>query len=342
MLANICESKIVELIITVACTFPKISSQQNIVLLYIADPSTNFKNQEMKKIVFVFLSFTCIAALTQCNNTSTEKTSNADSIAVKTNDSGNVTGDWKIGVQMWTFRMFTFAEALAKVDSAGVKSIEAFWGQPLGGGMKDSFGIHMAAESKAKLKQMLKSKGISIVAMGVIVPNSSEEWKQAFNLAREFGLSYITAEPHKKDWDVADSLAGVYGIKIAIHDHPKPNAYSSPDSVLAAIQGHPNIGSCADVGHWARNGLNPVDCLKKLEGHVYGVHLKDITKFNDTQSPDTIVSKGVIDFPAIFKELKRQHFNGMLSIEHESNWYHSLPDVIETVQYYHDQVDKLN
>ena len=208
--------------------------------------------------------------------------------------------------------------------------------------MKDSFGIRMSPESKAKLKKMLQSKGISIVAMGVIVPNSNEEWKQAFDLAREFGLSYITAEPHKKDWDVADSLAGVYGIKIAIHDHPKPNAYSSPDSVLAAIQGHSNIGSCADVGHWARNGLDPVDCLKKLEGHIYGVHLKDITKFNDTQSPDTIVSKGVIDFPAVFRELKRQHFNGMLSIEHESNWYHNLPDVIETVQYYHEQVGKLN
>ena len=74
---------------------------------------------------------------------------------------------------------------------------------------------------------------------------------------------------------------------------------------------------------------------------MYGVHLKDITKFNDTEAPDTVVSKGVIDFPAVFAELKRQHFNGMLSIEHESNWYHSLPDVIATVQYYNEQVGKL-
>lgn len=296
----------------------------------------------MKKIAFVFLCFICITALIQCNTNSTESTSDADSTAVTTVDTPNVTSDWKIGVQMWTFRMFSFAEALDKVDSAGVKSIEAFWGQPLGSGLKDSFGIRMSDDSKSKLKQMLQSKGIGIVAMGVIVPNSNEEWKQAFDLAREFGLSYITAEPHKKDWNFADSLAGTYGIKIAIHDHPKPNAYWSPDSVLAAIQGHPNIGSCADIGHWARNGLNPVDCLKKLEGHVYGVHLKDITKFNDTHAPDTVVSKGVIDFPAVFAELKRQNFKGMFSIEHESNWYHNLPDVIETVKYFQEQVAKLN
>ena len=295
----------------------------------------------MKKLPCIFLCFILIFTTTKCNNTSTETDSNTDSTIVKVDDTVSATAGWKIGIQMWTFRMFPFAEALDKVDSAGVKYIEAFWGQSLGGGMKDSFGIRMSDESKAKLKQLLQSKGISVVAMGVISPNSNDEWEKAFDLAREFGLSYITAEPHQKDWNLVDSLAGVYGIKIAIHDHPRPNAYWSPDSVLAAIQGHSNIGSCADVGHWARNGLDPVDCLKKLEGHVYGVHLKDITKFNDTHAPDTIVSRGVINFPAIFQELKRQHFNGMFSIEHESNWYHSVPDVIETVQYYHDQVSKL-
>ena len=130
-------------------------------------------------------------------------------------------------------------------------------------------------------------------------------------------------------------------IKIAIHDHPIPNHYATPDSVLAAMQGHPNIGSCADVGHWSRNGLNAVECLKKLEGHVYGVHLKDITQFGNHESPDTAVSHGVVDFPAIFAELKRQHFTGMFSIEQESNWYHSLPDVMNTKKYFEDQEDKL-
>lgn len=294
----------------------------------------------MKKLVFPFLCFICIVGLTKCNSTETKTTSETDSTATVANNS-NVTDNWKIGVQMWTFRMFTFAEALDKVDSAGVKSIEAFWGQPLGAGLKDSFGIRMSDDSKAKVKQMLQSKGISIVAMGVISPNTRAEWKSAFDLAKEFGLSYITAEPKKDQWDMIDSMAGSYGIKVAIHDHPKPNAYWSPDSVLAAISGHPNIGACADIGHWARNGLNPTECLKKLEGHVYGVHLKDIVKFDDTKAADTVVGKGVIDFPPIFQELKRQNFKGMFSIEHESNWYHSLPDVIETVKFYNEQVAKL-
>lgn len=275
-------------------------------------------------------------AFIRCNEGQNKPAATSDSDSTFSMDD-----NWKVGVQMWTFRMFPLTEALNKVDSAGVKSIEAFWGQPLGGGLKDSFGINMSPESKAKLKELLQSKGINIVAMGVISPSNTGDWIRAFDLAKEFGLSYITAEPKREHLNFVDSIAGAYGIKVAIHDHPKPSMYWHPDSVLTAIQGRPNIGSCADLGHWPRSGLDPVESLKKLEGHIYGVHLKDIKTFNNVDAEDTLVGKGVIDFPAVFKELNRQRFKGMMSIEHESNWYHNLPDVIETVQFYNQQVNAL-
>jgi sugar phosphate isomerase/epimerase len=287
------------------------------------------------------LSFACClfaaAIFFACNNQSSEK-SVSPTVAT---DSTGTTANFKIGVQLWTFNLFTQEEALAKADSAGIKFIEAFPGQPLDKISKDTFGISMSATGRQKLKNLLQKHGIQMMAMGVTTPGTKADWIKTFELAKEFGLSYITSEPIKTQWDMIDSLAGAYGIKIAIHDHPKPNAYWHPDSVLAAVKGHTNIGSCADLGHWARNGLNPVDCLKKLEGHVYGVHLKDIVKFNQTDAADTIVGKGVIDFAPVFAELKRQNFKGMFSIEHESNWENNLPDVIETVKFYNNQLEKL-
>ncbi len=268
----------------------------------------------------------------------------ADSSTAKTDSSTTSTGStagFKLGVQMWTFNVFTFAQALDKVDSAGIKYIEAFPGQKLGGGLPGEFGITMTPDTRAKVKDLLQKKGIQMVAFGVVVPANKAEWIKFFDLAKYFGLSYITCEPIKTQWNVADSLSGVYGIKLAIHDHPKPNMYWSPDSVLAATKGHPNIGSVADVGHWARNGVNPVDALKELDGHVYGVHLKDIKTFNNPEAEDTAVSHGVVKFPEVFAELKRQNFSGMLSIEQESNWYHSLTDVIATKKYYEDEIAKL-
>src|ERR1700726_3209449 len=82
--------------------------------------------------------------------------------------------DWKIGVQMWTFRMFSFADALKKLDSAGVKYTEAFFGQKLGADMNGSFGFDMSAETRAKLKELLKTRGGKIMPMGVITPRNRE------------------------------------------------------------------------------------------------------------------------------------------------------------------------
>ena len=261
--------------------------------------------------------------------------------APKTGNPPVKVSDWKLGAQLWTFRMFTMTEALAKADSCGIKFVEAYWGQPLDRTSKDTFGIHLSAEGRTKLKGLLKEHNIKMVAMGVISPRTREDWREAFKLAKEFGLQYITAEPIKTLWDAVDSLAGEFNIPVAIHDHPKPNAYWHPDSVLAAIKGHSHLGACADIGHWARNGLDPVTCMKQLEGHIYGVHLKDIVEFGNSKARDTVVGKGVIQFSPVFAELKRQNFKGMLSIEHESNWLHNMPDVVETVKLYNEEVKKL-
>jgi sugar phosphate isomerase/epimerase len=298
----------------------------------------------MKRFASIFLSLLIICFVIGCNGSSSSTSTVTDTSAVKTDSSSANTGStagFKLGVQMWTFSKFSFSDALNKVDSSGIKNIEAFIGQDLGGGLSGKYGLDMSLETIGKLKALLNKHGIQVVAMGVIVPKNKAEWIKTFELAKSLGMSYITAEPIKTQWDLVDSLAGVYGIPVAIHDHPKPNMYWSPDSVLAAIQGHSHIGSCADVGHWARNGLNPVDCLKKLEGHIIGVHLKDIVQFNNPKANDTVVSKGVVDFPAVLAELKRQNFKGMLSIEHESNWYHNLPDVVFTKNYYDSLIQKL-
>jgi sugar phosphate isomerase/epimerase len=78
-----------------------------------------------------------------------------------------------------------------------------------------------------------------------------------------------------------------------------------------------------------------------LEGHIFGVHLKDIDSAGNTKAKDLVVGTGVIHFPEIFKELKRQGFNGLFSIERENNWYNNVPDVIATVKYFNQEVAKL-
>ncbi|HVG17035.1 MAG TPA: hypothetical protein VM935_18835, partial [Chitinophagaceae bacterium] len=39
---------------------------------------------------------------------------------------------WKLGAQVYSFRMFSFEEALNKADSIGIKFIQGFPGQKIG------------------------------------------------------------------------------------------------------------------------------------------------------------------------------------------------------------------
>ena len=95
-------------------------------------------------------------------------------------------------------------------------------------------------------------------------------------------------------------------------------------------------------GPLAQSGIKPIDAVKKLEGRILGVHLKDIAAYNDPKLQDVRVGTGVVDFPAIFKELKRQNFSGIIYIERDSQEVHSnVPSVIETVKYYNEEMKKL-
>ena len=264
-----------------------------------------------------------------------------ENVTAGTPGSVRVLKDWKLGVQLWTFHRFPFVTAIEKSDSAGIRYIEAFPGQLVGGDMKDTFGITMSPDSRKKVLDLLRSKEITLVAFGVVVPQTTDEWRKTFQFAKEMGIQFITAEPLKNHWDSVDRMAGEFGIKVAIHDHPKPSPYDHPDSVITAMNGRPNLYACADVGHWARNGLDVVECLKKLQGRIIGVHLKDIKTFDKTDAEDVRLGAGVIKFPEVFAELKRQNFKGMLSIENESNWDNNVPDVIHNREYFEQQVGKV-
>jgi len=119
--------------------------------------------------------------------------------------------------------------------------------------------------------------------------------------------------------DAIDNLAGKYGLKVAIHNHWKGmSQYWSPDTVLMALKNHPNFGVCADLGHWPKSGINQVEALKKLQGHLISIHLKDIAAPNNPKLLDVPVGTGMTDFPAIFKELERQKFEGYIYIERDA------------------------
>jgi sugar phosphate isomerase/epimerase len=248
---------------------------------------------------------------------------------------------WMLGAQAYTFNRFTLSEALDKMDSCGINYVECYSSQRIGGGIEGTTDFKMDATKRAQLKALFKKKHKQLVAYGVVTPKDETEWQQVFAFAKDMGIQIITAEPKDEHWDLVSKLCDQYKIKVAIHDHPKPSHYWHPDSVLAAINGRSKLfGACADIGHWVRSGLDPVECLKKLEGHILSLHVKDLNE-KSPKAHDVVWGKGVSNIPEVLKELKKQHFRGLFSVEYEYHWENSVPEVKECAKFWRGQVVKL-
>ncbi|MEH6305078.1 sugar phosphate isomerase/epimerase [Olivibacter sp. CPCC 100613] len=255
--------------------------------------------------------------------------------------------DWKLAIQSYTFHKFTLMETLDKVQNLGIHYLEVYPGQPLGAGFADlTFLPRLSKENQERLNKEAAKRGIKIIATGVVVVSDASEWESYFSFAQAMGMEYITAEPALADWDRIEQLVKKYNIKLAVHNHPKPSLYWNPKDLLIAIaQRDPRIGSCADVGHWRREGLNSLECLEKLKGRIQSLHFKDIalTKASKHEEmPDTIWGTGILDVKAMLYALKKQHFKGTLAIEYENNWDNSVPDIQKNLAYYQQALKEIN
>ncbi|MEF8788089.1 MAG: family 16 glycoside hydrolase, partial [Planctomycetota bacterium] len=238
---------------------------------------------------------------------------------------------WNLGVQAWTFKKYTLFEAIDKTASLGLDWIEAYPGQKVGGPYPDTeFKPGVSKEVRMAVKKKLKQAGLRLSNFGVVgLPNDEEKCRKVFEFAEDMGVRTIVSEPPMEAIDTISELCGEYEIPVAIHNHPKPSPYWNPEKVLEASQGRKWIGACVDPGHWERSGVDPVEGLKKLEGNIKTLHLKDVV-----DGEDVVWGTGDKTIKAVLKELDRQGFEGPLSIEYETNWTSQMPDLRRCIDYY--------
>jgi len=263
---------------------------------------------------------------------------------------------WQVAVHSYTFKNFSLSNAIDKTAEVGAKymSISGSVNLMENGKIKTVPTTTLSEKDYAAILTHMKAKGITpkFVNMGVVKPTANEdESRKLFENAKRLGIDVLVAEPEThgkmselpKVMDVVEKLAVEFNIKVAIHNHPKPSFYWNPDTVLAAVKGRsPLLGSCSDVGHWVRSGLDPVECLKKLEGRVIALHFKDLVpEKNGKSRHDVPWGTGKSDVKAMMAELKRQGFKGAFCVEYEYHWDNSVPEIAQCVKFFNAQCAEL-
>lgn len=259
---------------------------------------------------------------------------------VKIPDSHKIAG-FAIGCQAWTFNRFSVLEAIEKTAKAGGRVIEFYPGQKL---RKDQPAVAFSHSSPdavvEQVRAALKEHDLIAVNYGVVgLPAKEDEVRQVFAFAKKMGIPAVTSEPQPNAMDMIEACVKEFDVRLCIHDHPKRAGdpgykFWDPKWVLEQVaKRDPRMGACADTGHWVRSGVKPVEALKILEGRVFSSHLKDLNEFGTTKAHDVPYGTGVSGVAEVLDELRRQNFDGNISIEYEFKQEDNLAEVTKCIEF---------
>ena len=233
---------------------------------------------------------------------------------------------FKIGMAGFTFLKFDIDKALETLQRTDVHYLC----------IKD-FHLPLTStdEQIAAFKAKLASKGVTGYAVGPIYMKSEAEIDKAFEYAKKVGVKLIIGVPNYELLPYVDKKVKEYDFKLAIHLHgPDIKTYPDAEDVWNHVKDlDPRIGMCLDIGHDTRNGKDPVADLKKYQTRVFDIHIKDVT--GTTKLGYSLeVGRGVINFPAFVKMLRKVGYTGVCSLEHEINMDNPFMGIAESIGYF--------
>lgn len=248
------------------------------------------------------------------------------SSAASHNVAGKPGNLFPVGIAGYTFNKFDLEKSIAMMQRVGIQNLS----------LKEFLlPINSSDEKIKSVMAQFAAANINVYAVGVIYMKTKQAVDDAFTYAQKTGVKLIVGVPNYDLLDYTEQKVKETGIPIAIHNHgPEDALYPGPTQVYERIQNRdPRMGLCLDIGHAVRAGVNLEKVIKDYRGRLYDLHIKDITlAAKDGKAIE--IGRGVIDFTALIKSLKKNNYKGMCSIEFEKDMTDPLAGIAESVGYF--------
>ena len=251
-------------------------------------------------------------------------------------------GGFKLAVQSYTFRNFSFEQAVKKIAAVGAPYAEFF---------RNHIPTNAKPDAIKAALTVCKDNGVTPIAFGVESFDKNHDANKAkFDFAAALGVKALSADPTPDSFDSLDKLCAEYKIAIAIHPHGPAgkgrHRWWSAETILAAVKDHHElIGTCLDTGHLIRMAqlgemLDPAQQVRVMGKRNFGMHLKD---HDNKRKTDVLYGKdgGVLDVPAVLKALREVKFDGYVAIEYEAKPEEPTEDVKALVKIFQESVTKI-
>ncbi|MCW3106691.1 MAG: sugar phosphate isomerase/epimerase [Segetibacter sp.] len=231
---------------------------------------------------------------------------------------------FKVGIAGYTFVKFKLEPSLEMTERVGVQYLC----------IKD---FHLPLDSTSEqirdFQDKLKARNITGYGVGPIYMRSEAEIDKAFDYAKRVGVKLIVGVPEHELLPYVDKKVKEYDFQYAIHNHGvEDKRYPSVESLYMKIKDlDSRIGICHDIGYSAQMGFDPAEVTLKYGHRIYEMHIKDMTK-GAVDGSDCVIGRGIVDFPALIKALRKTRYNGKCSIEMASA--DPLAVIAESVGYF--------
>jgi inosose dehydratase len=231
----------------------------------------------------------------------------------------------KMGLASYSTRKFSQAESIDMAKRAGLEYM-CFKSMHLP--------LDSSVSDLKKAHQNVADAGLKLVAGGVIYMRKKEEVDQAFEYAKNAGMSTIVGVPSHDLLNYTNEKIKQYDIRVAIHNHgPGDDVYPSPESIYERIKNlDPRMGICMDIGHTQRIGVDPTEAAKKYFARLLDIHIKDVSQAS-ADGETVEIGRGVIDIPKFLKTLMDLGYEHVVSFEYEKDADDPLPGLCESVGY---------
>jgi sugar phosphate isomerase/epimerase len=233
---------------------------------------------------------------------------------------------FKLAMAGWTFVKHKLEPSLDMMERAGVHYLC----------IKD---FHLPFDSTpeqiAEFHKKLEAKGVTGYAVGPIGMKTEADADRAFEYCKRVGVNMVVGVPEHGLLPYVDRKVKEYGFHFAIHNHGHGDKlYPTVESVYLKVKDlDPRIGSCHDIGYSMLMGIDPVAVTLKYAKRIFDIHIKDVTGAT-ADGKDCELGRGIIDFPAFIKALRKIKYKGMCSLEFEKNAEDPLAGIAESVGYF--------
>ena len=235
---------------------------------------------------------------------------------------------FRLGLGTYTFRRLDIASLVKRCKELNLSAIELSHVQYM---------LPQATlETFSSVREQLSSGGVDLVSWFCGHLSKRTEIEGLVEGVRSFGVKTVSGSAERELLDDINSACSKSGFAFGIHNHYFPDRkfiYESPEDVLSALEGRPNLFATLDTGHMVAVGVDPTEAYRKMKAHVRIIHIKD----EDTPGHSVVLGKGKGNIGKFLQTIARDSFQNLCAIEYEEGT-DPKQEVSECIEYIRGQV----